>query len=668
MRDANKSAVALVFGMAILLLNGCVSGNAYQATEHDATAAVSATAQSIRASARQVGDQAMAWQLGHMDQFEDYIPKMHHTADPRNWVQGAFYIGLTQWVDATGNQAGMAALDAVARTNNYELGDRKFHADDHAIGQTYLWLFEQSGKPIVYGPTLRNFAEIMAANPTNSLELVPAGDPSIEHACKKRWCWSDALFMAPRTWLMLSNATGDPRYFEYADKEFWATTDYLYSKQHDLYFRDSRYFDQRSSNGAPVFWSRGNGWVFAALPMIIEDIPAGHPSRGRYVDLYVSMAEKFVHIQKPDGYWAPSLLDSDAVNTPETSGTGFITYGLAWGVNNGLLNDQASIDAAKKGWAALAASVGDDGRVHWVQQIGKSPDPVEMNHTQLYGVGAVLLAASEMLSWGLPEKEVKAYGRQVPERIDDFAWENDKVAFRVYGPAASKTGVSSGVDAWLKSVDYSIIDKWYAAHLKGISYHVDKGEGYDPYHTGASRGVGASVIWMDGKAWSAGPYKGYRIVESGGDQVVFTLQYEIQTPVGKVTEYKTVSLRLGSQLFDVESAFTLHGKPAELTIAVGVTTHDEKAVTAHDRESGWVSAWEVIDDLGIGTGALVDPDRISKIEHVVSDTKDQSHIWIHTRTDAAGTIAYRAGFSWEAAGEILTPADWHAYLRAAARQ
>ena len=205
--------------------------------------------------------------------------------------------------------------------------------------------------------------------------------------------------MTPRTWLKLSNATDDPQYWDYANKEYWATTDYLFSQEHKLFYRDSRYFDQKSGNGAPIFWSRGNGWVFAGLPLIIDDMADNHPDKARYIEFYKTMAKRMVEIQKPDGYWAPSLMDATTVTTPETSGTGFITYGLAWGVNNGTLTDEATINATKKGWAALEAAVGEDGMVHWVQQIGKSPDPVDVNDTQLYGAGAVLLAASEMLKW-----------------------------------------------------------------------------------------------------------------------------------------------------------------------------------------------------------------------------------------------------------------------------
>jgi len=187
---------------------------------------------------------------------------------------------------------------------------------------------------------------------------------------------------------------------------------------------------------------------------------------------------------------------------------------------------------------------------------------------------------------------VMAYARFVPERNDDFAWENDKVAFRVYGPAAPLQGHSSGVDAWFKSVDYTIIDKWYEGHLNGISYHEDHGEGYDPYHTGISRGVGATVIWVEGEAYAAHSYKSYRINKGGGDEVSFTLHYAWDTPLGAVEEMKTISLPLGTQLFNVDSVFTLNGEPAALPIAIGVATHDEKAEAFYNRETGRISTWE----------------------------------------------------------------------------
>ncbi|TLU67592.1 DUF4861 domain-containing protein [Thalassotalea litorea] len=265
-------------------------------------------------------------------------------------------------------------------------------------------------------------------------------------------------------------------------------------------------------------------------------------------------------------------------------------------------------------------------------------------------------------STAVAEPKVMAYARFVPERNDDFAWENDKVAFRVYGPAAPLKGHSSGVDAWLKRVDYSIIDKWYKNHINGISYHIDHGEGYDPYHTGISRGVGGSAVWVNGTAYAPHSYKSYKILESGGDNVVFNLVYEWYTPLGIVKESKTISLPLGSQLYTVNSEFTLNDKPASLPIVIGVATHDEKAEAFFNEETGRISTWEDFDGQGLGTGALVEPSLVKEIKHIASDVKDESHIWIFTQSNEQGKLSYQAGFAWQAAGDISTNDQWQEYL------
>lgn len=260
------------------------------------------------------------------------------------------------------------------------------------------------------------------------------------------------------------------------------------------------------------------------------------------------------------------------------------------------------------------------------------------------------------------ETAIVAYGRLVPEREDDFTWENDKVAFRVYGPASGGKGQVSGVDAWLKRVPYSVIDKWYAGYLAGKSYHEDHGEGYDPFHVGDSRGVGGTAVWVDGKAWPAGKFKSYEVLQSGADVVEFILQYEWDTPLGLVGESKTVSLALGDQLYRVNSVFTLDGKPASLPVAIGLTTHDEKAQVFSNQETGRISAWEAIDEMGVGTGVLMASDSTVEILHSPSEDKDASHIWLLTSTNESGELSFRAGFAWQAAQEITTLEAWNEYL------
>ena len=264
------------------------------------------------------------------------------------------------------------------------------------------------------------------------------------------------------------------------------------------------------------------------------------------------------------------------------------------------------------------------------------------------------------------DQTLMAYGRFVPEREDDFAWENDKVAFRIYGPNSGGKGPLSGVDAWFKKVDYSIVDKWYAEQLQGKSYHIDHGEGHDIYHVGPSRGVGGTAIWVDGVAYPAAMFKSYEVLRSGGDVVEFTVQYEWNTPLGAVAESKTISLALGSQLYEVNSVFTLDGEPASLPIAIGLATHDEAAEVFSNTEGGRISTWEIMEGNGVGTGVLMAPGSTKEILHAPSEEKDASHIWLITASDDNGALTFSAGFAWQVAGEISSSEQWNDYLDTAA--
>jgi rhamnogalacturonyl hydrolase YesR len=338
-----------------------------------------------------LGRKVAAWQLAHMDRF-DYVHGHPKTADPRGWVQGALYVGLSAFADRTGDADLVQAIRAHGAQQAWNLGARPLHADDHVFGQTWLWVYGKDHDPTQIAPLKARFDAILADPPKADLTFI---DGTEDQPCQARWCWSDALFMGPATWTGLSRATGDPRYAAYGDNEFWATTDYLLDKQEGLFYRDSRYFDRRDEQGRKIFWSRGNGWVYAGIVDILKTLPADHPSRPRYEALFRRMSDKLVMLQKADGCWAPSLLAPEHA-PPETSGTGFFVYGLAYGLNHGLLKGPQYEAAVSKGWTALANAVQPDGKLGWVQQIGYAPDHVEAGDTQLYGVGAFLLAASEV--------------------------------------------------------------------------------------------------------------------------------------------------------------------------------------------------------------------------------------------------------------------------------
>lgn len=276
---------------------------------------------------------------------------------------------------------------------------------------------------------------------------------------------------------------------------------------------------------------------------------------------------------------------------------------------------------------------------------------------------ALLLLATASVSVA---QEPSTYARFVPERMDDFAWENDTLAFRAYGPAILKTKgkENSGIDCWLKRVKYPILDKWYAGSLKGISYHTDHGEGCDPYHVGGTRGCGGVSIWKNGRMINAGPFKEWKIISSEPQKSVFELTYDYDVDGANIHEIKRITIELGKRLFLAESTFSEGGKPAALEIAVGITTHDGKAQTIFDPQKRWMACWEKIEGYGLGTGVVIDPQRVIEMHEVKGTTPDSSHALLVTRTDAAGKIAHYAGYGWEKAGEIATPEQWEQYLSA----
>jgi len=253
--------------------------------------------------------------------------------------------------------------------------------------------------------------------------------------------------------------------------------------------------------------------------------------------------------------------------------------------------------------------------------------------------------------------------RFVPERADDFAWENDKIAFRAYGPALKASAEDSGFDCWLKRVDYPIIDKWYKENAEGKSYHTDHGEGYDPYKVGASRGCGGLALWMDGKMIPANVFTEWKIIKCEPEESIFVLTYEWKHGEDTYKEDKQISIKLGDRLFKSTSTFWKNGKVAvDLPIAIGLVRHHKTDVVSKDLSKGWMSIWEPMDDSELGTGVVMDPKRIDEFKLIESKTKDKSHALLITKTDAKGRVEYHAGYGWEKAGEIKTAEDWEAYL------
>jgi len=264
------------------------------------------------------------------------------------------------------------------------------------------------------------------------------------------------------------------------------------------------------------------------------------------------------------------------------------------------------------------------------------------------------------------KKNINCYSRFVPERTDDYAWENNKVAFRTYGPVAQKMvednvaggTLTSGIDAWLKRVDYPIINKWYEKMTSGTgTYHKDTGEGLDNFHVGDSRGVGGIAVKADNKYYFSKNFISWKTITTGPIRTSFILTYADWDANGKkITESKLISLDYGSYL----SRFEISIKGAK-TIAAGLTLHDKKGTTGNNVKEGWLSHWEPIDDSEIGTGLIVPNNNLKSVDNYVTNDKDLSNLYANIAVKNKKAVYY-AGFGWKKGSPFQNKTDWQTYL------
>ncbi|KOS08231.1 hypothetical protein AM493_06100 [Flavobacterium akiainvivens] len=266
-----------------------------------------------------------------------------------------------------------------------------------------------------------------------------------------------------------------------------------------------------------------------------------------------------------------------------------------------------------------------------------------------------------------PESNIVAYSRFVPERTDDYTWENDKVAFRTYGPDAQQRTeqkrengtLSSGIDIWLKRTPESVINSWYKGYQTDpMYYHKDRGEGYDPYHVGASRGTGGTGVWEKDSLLVSKNFISYKTIAQGPLRTVFELQYAPYSGYD-VKETKRISLDLGSNF----SKFEVRYKSVNVlpNYAVGITLHDNKGKTVISTNKGIFAHHEAIDGLYVGEGLVFPAGIVEKAFDNKSKTKDQSNLIVLTKP--SGEVTYYAGFAWEKGGQAKNAAEWEALLK-----
>jgi rhamnogalacturonyl hydrolase YesR len=277
------------------------------------------------------------------------------------------------------------AMEAVGRKYDWQLQSHLPNADGQSLGQTYLELYLQKKDPAMIRATQSELDALIAAP---RLTTIPGKEI--------QWWWCDALFMAPPVWSRMFAATNDRKYISYLDEEWARTSDRLYDTNEHLYARDSSYLTRTEANGKKMFWARGNGWVMGGIVRTLKYLPKDDPARVKYITQLKKMAASVAKLQGKDGLWRAGLLDPEDYDLPEVSGSALFTYALAAGVNDGYLDAKIYGPVIKNAWAGMLHHVYADGRLGCIQQTGAEPAPFKVTASYTYGVGAFLLAGSEI--------------------------------------------------------------------------------------------------------------------------------------------------------------------------------------------------------------------------------------------------------------------------------
>jgi rhamnogalacturonyl hydrolase YesR len=321
----------------------------------------------IRAAMRKVAD----WEL----------QRVQAQPPSRAWDFGALDIGFMAASRTLHDSRYSQYVASVGEHFGWKLERTTYPANDFAIAQAFLELYNSSHKEEQIAPLRRQFDDALAL----------LNDPE-----KPAWWWCDALFMAPPAGAALSDVTGDPTYNSYVDREWGKTEKLLYDKQKHLFSRDASYLEKREKNGEKIFWSRGNGWVMAGIVRVLATLPSDDPLRPHYVALLREMAAEVAAIQGNDGLWRPGLLDAGSYPLPEVSGSAFFTYAIAWGINHRMLDAETYLPVVEKAWSGILTHIYQDGRLGSIQPIGEAPADYKPSSSYNFGVGAFLLAGSEM--------------------------------------------------------------------------------------------------------------------------------------------------------------------------------------------------------------------------------------------------------------------------------
>lgn len=316
------------------------------------------------------------------------------------WTRAVYYEGLMALYDIDPQQRYLDYTDKWASFHKWtpRNGITTNDADDQCCEQTYLMRFEKVGDSTMIRPTIANLQHQMKTPNTKK--------PEAEGALCGWWTWIDAILMAMPVYMHMYKLTGDVRYRDHGMNMYVWSRDTLagglLNKKSGLWWRDKDYVPPyKEPDGQDCYWSRGNGWVYAALVRCMNQLPAKDKVYKRLKKDFLLMTKGIVATQREDGFWNPSLASTNYA-MPETSGTALFLYGLCWGMNQGYLKVKDYKPIADRAWQAMVkTAVHRDGFLGWMQGTGKDPSagqPLSYDKVpdfEDYGTGCFLLGATE---------------------------------------------------------------------------------------------------------------------------------------------------------------------------------------------------------------------------------------------------------------------------------
>jgi Predicted unsaturated glucuronyl hydrolase involved in regulation of bacterial surface properties, and related proteins len=328
--------------------------------------------------------------ISSMKLVNNYWINQNTTPGNNQWARAVYFTGNMDFYKIYSKNTYLDYVNLWANNNNWALngGSSTRSADNQIAGQTYIDLYNLD--------SIKQNSKIKA--------IKTSVDNMVNSTIINDWWWIDALNMAMPVFTRLGSIYNDNSYYNkmYALYCYTKDTISLYNSNKGLWYRDASYMPPyKTTNGFDSFWARGNGWVLSAHARVLQMLPLSEPHRAEYIETFKNMAAAIKDRQRSDGFWNVSLDDPNEYGGPETSGTALFTYGIAWGINNNLLDSATYYPIVTKAWNALTSvAVQTNGFLGYVQGVGSSPassQPVTVSSTADFGVGAFLLAGSEVV-------------------------------------------------------------------------------------------------------------------------------------------------------------------------------------------------------------------------------------------------------------------------------